>query len=122
MRRVGAVLTGQFQREVAAERVAGNRERRQPIDLGQLVYHVRGVGGQPGMKQPARQVLGPAAVPLVQPDRVHAAGERLGGKTAHVVRIARSIQAVQGDQRGSRPRFRLPVAVRQHPRVAVDLE
>ena len=67
-------------------------------------------------------MLGVAAVPLVEPDDVHAAGERLGGHAAHVVRVARAVQTVQGDERGMFPRPRLPVAMRQHPVADVDVE
>ena len=40
-RRVRAVLAGQLQRQVAAERIAGDGDRRQAVDARQLVDHVR---------------------------------------------------------------------------------
>ena len=94
-RRVVAVFAGQLQRQVAAERVAGHRDGRQAVDRRQLVDDVPGVGGQARVEQAGRQMLGVAAVPLVQPHDVHAAGERLGGDAAHVVRVARAVQPVQ---------------------------
>ena len=101
-----AVLAGQLQREIAAERIAGDGDRRQAVDARQLVDDVRGVGGQAGMKQPGGQMLGVAAVALVQAHDVHAARERLRGDAAHVVRVARSVQAVQRDERRRAPTAR----------------
>src|SRR5262249_50572005 len=52
-RRAIAVLAGELQREVAAERVAGDRDRRQAVDLGELLDDVTRVGGQARVKQPS---------------------------------------------------------------------
>ena len=122
LRRECAVLARQLQREVAAERVAGDADRRQPVDARELVDDMRRVRGQPRVKQPLRQMFGVAAVALVQPHDVHAARERLGGEPAHVVRLARSVQAVEGDERRVRPRLRLPVTISDNTRRPRDVE
>ena len=121
-RRAAAVLARELQREVPAERIAGDRDRRQPVDVGQLVHDVRGVGGQPRVKEPFRQMLRIAAVALVQPHDVHAARERFRGEAAHVVRAARSVQAVQRDERRVLPRPRLPMTIGDNPRARRDIE
>ena len=121
-RRMCPVFGGELQRDVAAERVARDRDRRQSINLAQLVDDVRGVGGQPGVKQADRQLLGVAAVALVEAHDVQAAAKRLGGEAAHVVGLARSVEPVQRDERRMLPRARMPVAVRGDARVGVDVE
>src|ERR1700724_1993119 len=63
-----------------------------------------------------------AAVPLVQPQDVHAPRERLCGEALHVVRLARPVQAVQREQRRMLPGPRLPVAVCNDPRVERHVE
>jgi hypothetical protein len=60
----------QLQREVAAERVPGDGKTRQAIPGNQLPEHEERVGGQAGVVQPRRQVLGAAAVALVEQDDV----------------------------------------------------
>ena len=54
--------------------------------------------GQARMIEARREVLGAAAVALIQPDDVEAAREGLVGDAAHVVRGARSLEPVQQDQ------------------------
>ncbi len=63
-----------------------------------------------------------AAVALVQPHDIHAARERFGRDTTHVVRVARPIQAVQHQDGRSPPGLRLPVAGRDDARVVIDVE
>ena len=74
------------------------------------------------MEQPFREMLGVAAIPLVQPYHIHAARERLRGESAHVVRIARSVQAVQRDERRTLTSVRLPMAVGGDTRPGGDVE
>src|ERR1700674_1903486 len=112
-----AVLACKLEGEIPAERVAGDADRRQAVDRAQLVDHVRGVSRETGMKQAGRKMFRIAAVPLVQPQDVHASRERLRGEALHVVRVARPVQAVQREQRRMLPGPRLPVAVCNDPRV-----
>ena len=117
-----AQLAGQLHGDVAAERVAGHGEARQPVAIAQLGQHAQRIGGQPRVIEPARQVLGAAAIALVEPDDVESGGEGLLGQAAHVMRFARALETVQRQQRRRRLTVRLPVAVRQHPRVGGDVE
>src|SRR5438093_5521252 len=63
-----------------------------------------------------------AAVALVQADDVHAAGEGFRRQPAHVVRLARPVQAVQRQQREMFPGTRLPVTGGHHARGGGDVE
>src|SRR5438876_11389640 len=74
------------------------------------------------MKQAGRQMLRSAAVPLIQPDDVHSALERLCRNPLHVMRVARGIQSMQENDRRLLPGTRLPVTVRDDARVAGDVE
>src|SRR5438552_1189493 len=74
------------------------------------------------MKQADRQLLRVAAIALVEAHDVQAATKRFGGKPAHVVRVARSVESVQRDERRVRPRARVPMAVRGDARMGVDVE
>ena len=74
------------------------------------------------MEQPFGQVLGVAAVALVQPHDIHPTRERLGGEPAHVMRVARPVQAVQRDERRALPPVRLPVAIGGDARAGRDVE
>src|SRR5205807_4311396 len=60
-------------------------------------------------------MLGVAAVALVEQHRVETGAIRLFGHPLHVVDAARTLEAVQREQRGA-PAVRLPVAVCQHAR------
>ena len=74
------------------------------------------------MKEARGEMLRAAAVPLIESDDVHAAREGLRGEPEHVVGAARPVQPVERDERHVLPRVRLPVAVRQDPRVRRDIE
>ena len=75
--RMIAVLAGELQREIAAERIAGYRDVVNAIDVRQFFDHVLGVCRQAGVKEPGRQMFRLAAISLIEPDDVHARGERL---------------------------------------------
>ena len=90
--------------------------------MRQLVDHVRRVGRQTRMEEPFRQVFRVAAVALVQAYHVHPTLERFRGEAAHVVRVARSVQAVEGNERRVLPRSRVPVASGEDARVDIDIE
>ena len=119
VRRRGA---GQPEREVAAQGVARHGHRRKPVDRGQLPDDRGRIRREARVVEAAREVLGLPAVALVEQHHVEAAGERLVGEPAHVVRPARPLEPVQGQQRRPRRGRRLPVAMRQHPRVRRDVE
>jgi hypothetical protein len=121
-RRGTAVLAGELQREVAPERVTGDHHRSNAIHRRQLADHVFRVGREPGMEQTGREMLGAAAVPLVQAYDAHAAGEGLGAEALHVVGVARAVEAMEREQRGAVPRPGLPVAVGEDARVFGDVE
>src|SRR2546427_3728785 len=74
------------------------------------------------MEKSGREVLGVAAVPLVEAHDVHAACERFRGNPAHVVRVARPVQAVQYEDGRARPWLGLPMAFGEHARVVIDVE
>ena len=121
-RRVRSVVARKPHGDVAPERVAGDRDRRQPVERDQLLDDRPRVGGEPRVVQPGRQRFGAAAVALVQQNRVHARRASLVGKAAHVVRLARAFEAVECDQRRVPARFPLPVAVGEHAGVGGDVE
>jgi hypothetical protein len=56
-------------------------------------------------------MLGSAAIALIEADDVEAAAKRLVGDTQHVVRIARSLEPVQRDDRWVGPWIVLPVTM-----------
>ena len=120
--RLGAVVARQLQRNVAAQRVADDGNRGEAVERHQLLNDRLRVGGQSGVVEAGGQVFRPAAVALVEQHHVEAARERLVRQPAHVVRLARPFEAVEGEQRRPGRRVRLPVAVRQHPRVGRDVE
>ena len=93
-------LAGELQRQIAAERVAGDGERVgcRSRSISSRITN-SGIVRQPGVIEAARQVLGAAAIPLVQPDDVPAGGPGLVGHAAHVVRDAGALEAVQQQQR-----------------------
>src|SRR5947208_1674952 len=67
-------------------------------------------------------MFGVAAVALVQPHDVHPAREALRGKPAHVVRLARPVQAVQRDERHMLPRPLMPMTIGDNPCRRRDVE
>jgi hypothetical protein len=112
---------GEFQREITAQRVAGEGEACQAVD-DELAHHRKWIGGETRVIQPAGQVLGAAAVALVETDDVEAARPRLVGHPAHVVAVARPFEAMQQDDRERRDAVGLPVAVAEHLGVVGDPE
>ena len=89
----------------------------------QLAHHEQQVVRQPGVIEAARQLLGAAAVALVEADDVPAGGPRLVGNAAHVVREARPFETVQQDERPAHRAVRVPMmAMREDARVVRDVE
>ena len=74
------------------------------------------------MKEARGEMLGVAAIALVEPHDVLPAGEGLRGEAAHVVRVGGPIEAVQDEQRRMLPRTRLPVTHGEHAVVGVNVE
>ena len=74
------------------------------------------------MVEPAAEVFGTAAVALVEPYDVEAAGPRLVGHAPHVVAVARPFEAVQEDDRQRAPAIGLPMAMAEHFGVLGDAE
>src|SRR4029453_10106378 len=74
------------------------------------------------MEQTRREVLGIPAVALVEPYDVHPARETFRCDAAHVMRIARSVQAMEDDDCRPVPRLGVPVAVSEYSRVAAHVE
>ena len=94
----------------------------QAVHLNQLAHHRNRIAGEPRVIEAVGQVFGRAAVALVEAHRVEAGGECLVGQAAHVMRLARALEAVKRDERGMLPRPRLPVAVGEHARAGSDVE
>src|SRR5262245_4462773 len=70
----------------------------------------------------SRQMLGVAAVPLIEPDDVPPCGPRLVGYAGDVVGQTGPFQSVQQQERGMSLTLRVPVTVRQHARIGGDIE
>ena len=121
-RRVVAVFTRELQRQISSERVAGDADGSEAVDVREFVHDESRVRRQSGVKEACREMLGVPAVSLVEPHDVHALLERLGRDAAHVVRVARCVEAVQQKDGRVFPRLALPVAVREDPGVVVDVE
>ena len=117
-----ADLAGELQRQVAAQRVAGDGHCRDAIAYDQFVQHEQRIVRQPGVIQAARQMLRLAAVALVQAHDVPARRKGLLGHAAHVVRRARAFEAVQQQQRRMSRGLGLPVTVREHTCVGRHVE
>ena len=117
-----AELAGELHGDVAAKRVARHGEGREPVAIPQLGEDAQRIRREAGVIQALRQVLGPAAVPLIEPDDVEAGGEGLVGEAAHVVRVARPLETVQHQQRRAGLTAGLPVAVGQHAGVGRHVE
>ena len=98
----GAIVARQLQCEIPAERVAGDDHALDAVLCRDLLDHVRGVCREARVIQPVAERLGAAAVALVEQDDVEAAREGLVGDPLHVVRGARSFQAVERDQQRMR--------------------
>ena len=89
-RRAAAVVAGELEGQIAAERVADDREGAGvPSTSISSRMTAAGIRGQPRVVEPLRQVLGAAAVPLVEQHDVEAGRPRLVGEPAHVVGLAR---------------------------------
>ena len=115
-------LAGELQREIAAERVAGEGEARQAIVAGEDTHHLERVGGQPRVVEPATQVLGAAAIALVETHDVEAAGPGLVGHAAHVVPVTRPLEAVQQHDGQRAGAIGSPVAMAEDFGVVGDAE
>ncbi len=88
-----AELARQLHGDVAAERVAGDGEARQPVAIAQLVQHEQRIRRQPRVIQAARQVFGAAAITLIEPHHVKA------GREAPCRRV-RACSALRSSPRG----------------------
>ena len=110
------------QREVPAERIARDDDPREAIGLRELADDERGIVDQAGVIEAGPEAFGAAAVALVEQDRVEPGLQCLVGEPPHVVRLARSFESVQREQRRARVPLRLPVTVREDLRIGRDLE
>ena len=119
---LGAQFAGQFHRDIATQRIARHGESRQAVAVAQLPQDEERIGREPRVIEPARQVLGTAAIALIEADDVEAGGQGLVGHAAHVVREARAFQPVQHQQRRRRGSIGLPIAVGQHAGIGRDVE
>ena len=114
LRRRRSEIAGELQREVAAKRVAGDRDRSEAIYLDELAHHEMRIMRETRMVQAVGERFGAATIALIQAHRIEARGERLIGEAAHVMRGARALQAVQQQDGGMLPGPALPVALREH--------
>ena len=94
-----AELARQLQRQVAAERVAGDGQLPDAFGPDQLAHDEQRVVRQTRVVQPAGEMFGVAAVPLIEADHIPAGGPRLVGDAGDVVSEARALEAVQQQQR-----------------------
>ena len=72
------------------------------------------------MVQRRSQVLCPAAVPLIEADRIQAGAPSLVGDPKHVVGAATAFEAMDEDERPCAPTGRLPVTIAEELRVRCD--
>src|SRR5262245_46968565 len=107
------MVAGQFQREISAERVARHDDAVDAIAVGELADDVIGIRSEPRMIETARVRLGAATVALVQQDHVEPGGETLVAESAHVVRLTRTLETMQSQQRRMASTVGLPMTVRQ---------
>ena len=96
-----------FQHQIAAHGISRQSETGDVVLLDQILGHGSDVLGSSGMVKRGSQRLGAAAVALIHPDHVHAAGKTFGGNPQHVGGIARAFKAMDDDdrQRASADRF-----------------
>jgi hypothetical protein len=80
------------------------------------------IGRQARMKQPGRQMLAVAAVALIEPHDVHAGREGFRRESLHVMRVARSVQAVKQQNCRLFPGALLPMTIGDNARVECDIE
>ena len=117
-----AQFAGQFQRQVAAERVTGKRHCADAIPLDQLPNHVQRIVGQSRVVQAPRQLFGAAAIPLIQTHDVPSLGPGLVGDASHVVGVTRALEAVQQDDGRTLVRSGVPMTVGQDACIRCDVE
>ena len=105
-----------------AERIASHGHGVETFGVDQFAQHEHRVVDEAGVIEPAREVLGAPAVALVQPHHVPAGRPRFVGHATHVVRLARSFEPVQQEERGSCRAAALPMTMREHAGVGRDVE
>ena len=93
-----------------------------PSRFDQLAQHEQRIVGQAGVVEAAREMLGLAAVALIETYNIPARGKGLVGHAAHVVRSARALEAVQEQQRRMARGLGMPVTMREHTCVGRDVE
>ena len=122
IRRVAAQFSRHFQHQISAHRKSHRKHFRHAVLLDQFGYHRQHVAAEPRMVQRVRHLLGPAAIPLVQPHDVEPGHPRFLRGPANVARIARALQSVQNHQRRTLNRVRSPVAFPAHlgPRLGFE--
>ena len=91
-----AELACQPNRKIPAERVARHADLPNPVDIHEFAHDSEWIRRQARVIQARRQMLGSAAVALVQQHRVPASARGLRCKTAHVMRLTRAFESVQG--------------------------
>src|SRR5207237_9712986 len=121
-RRRRSEIAGELQREVAAKRVAGDRDRWEAIYLDELAHHEMRIMRETRMVQAVGERFGAATIALIQAHRVKARGERLIGEDAHVMRGARALHAVQQQDGELLAEPAMPVAVRYYPGAGRNIE
>src|SRR6266545_3980742 len=121
-RRVRAEISRQLQREVSSQRVAGDDDAVDAVARADLVHHKDRIVRQPRVIEAGREVLGAAAVALVQEHGIESCGVCLFGDPRHVMRGARALETVQHDERREPGAVRLPEAVRRDARIGGNIE
>ena len=115
---LGSMSPGELQDHVSTHREAGNKER----GWLQLLHHAPEVGGQSGVVERRRQVLGATAVADIKANHVKARDQGSLGQMEHVGSATGGCQSVHGQYGCASISSRARGAVRQDLHVGLSVE
>lgn len=121
-RLVSAHLTGCFEDEIAAHRIADQPDPVESVLLNQFLYNRAIVAAQAAVIEGGRQVLRASACSLVHADDVEAQAIGFGRYAAHIAGLAATFEAMDQERRGGGLPIGLPMAPSEQLRAGFNGE